>query len=47
MPERNLLTDESVHLWKGRLGLKQYVPLKAAQSRKESYELCESKSGYL
>ena len=32
-------------LWKGRLAMKQYIPLKRARFRLKSYELCESGSG--
>ena len=34
-------------LWKGRLDMKQYIPLKRARWGLKSYELCESGSGYI
>ncbi|XP_046402046.1 piggyBac transposable element-derived protein 4-like [Ischnura elegans] len=47
VPDENICIDESLTLWKGRLGFKQYIPLKAAKFGIKTFELCESKSGYL
>ena len=45
-PSANVAIDESLMLWKGRLAMKQYIPLKRARFGLKSYELCESGSGY-
>ncbi|KAF2879502.1 hypothetical protein ILUMI_26671 [Ignelater luminosus] len=45
VPEKNITIDESLLLYKGRLGWVQYIPLK--RSRFGIYLLCESKSGYV
>jgi len=39
--------DESLTLWKGRLSIKQYLPLKASKFGIKTFELCESTTGYL
>lgn len=44
--ERDVAIDESL-LYKGRLGWKQYIPIKRAQFEIKSYMLCESSSGYI
>ncbi|KAK9730373.1 Transposase IS4 [Popillia japonica] len=46
-PERDITIDESLLLYKGRLGWVQYIPLKGARFGIKSSMLCESKSGYL
>ena len=46
-PSANVAVDESLMLWKGRLAMKQYIPLKRARFGLKSYELCESGSGYI
>jgi hypothetical protein len=46
-PERDVTIDESLMLYKGRLGWIQYIPLKRARFGIKSYMLCESKSGYI
>lgn len=38
----NIAVDESLTLWKGRLGIKTYLPLKSAKFGIKSYEVCES-----
>ena len=43
----NIAVDESLTLWKGRLGIKTYLPLKSAKFGIKSYEVCESSTGYL
>ena len=43
----NIAVDESLTLWKGRLGIKTYLPLKFAKFGIKSYEVCESSTGYL
>jgi hypothetical protein len=45
--EENIAVDESLTLWKGRLGIKTYLPLKSAKFGIKSYEVCESSTGYL
>lgn len=44
--KQNVSIDESLTLWKGRLGFKQYIPLKASKFGIKTFELCESASGY-
>ncbi|GFU95198.1 piggyBac transposable element-derived protein 4 [Trichonephila clavipes] len=46
-PDRDVTIDESMMLFKGRLGWKQYMPLKRSRFGIKSYMLCESKSGYV
>ncbi|XP_014676879.1 PREDICTED: piggyBac transposable element-derived protein 4-like [Priapulus caudatus] len=46
-PEREISIDESLMLWKGRLGWKQYIPIKRDRFGIKSFELCESSSGYI
>lgn len=46
-PERDVTIDESLMLYKGRLGWVQYLPLKRARFGIKTYMLCESKSGYV
>ena len=43
----NISVDESLTLWKGRLSIKTYLPLKAAKFGIKSYKICESSTGYL
>ena len=43
----NTAVDESLTLWKGRLGIKTYLPFKSAKSGIKSSEVCESSAGYL
>ena len=47
IPEEDVTIDESLMLYKGRLGWVQYIPLKRARFGIKLYMLCESKSGYL
>jgi hypothetical protein len=47
IPTENIAIDESLLLWKGRLSMKQYIPLKRARFGIKSYALCESESGYI
>jgi hypothetical protein len=44
-PTQNLCIDESLMLWKGRLGFKQYIPSKLHRFGIKSFELvdCETK----
>jgi len=44
---RDISVDESLMLWKGQLGFRQYIPIKRARFGIKSYELCESGSGYI
>ena len=46
-PERDMALNESLLLWKGRLGWKQYIPTKRARFGIKSFEICESSSGYI
>ncbi|KAJ8932575.1 hypothetical protein NQ318_020684 [Aromia moschata] len=46
-PEKYIAIDESLLLYKGRLGWIQYIPLKRARFGIKTYMLCESKSGYV
>ncbi|GFU35172.1 piggyBac transposable element-derived protein 4 [Trichonephila clavipes] len=46
-PDRDVTIDESLMLFKERLGWKQYMPLKRSRFGIKSYMLCESKSGYV
>ena len=47
LPKQNIAIDESLTLWKGRLSFAQYIPLKASKFGIKTFELCESKTGYL
>lgn len=47
VPNENVAVDESLMLFKGRLSMKQYIPLKRARFGLKLYELCESGSGYV
>ncbi|RVE41600.1 hypothetical protein evm_013748 [Chilo suppressalis] len=44
---QNIALDESLAQWKGWLNFKQYIPNKAAQVGIKTYEICDSRSGYL
>ena len=46
-PERDVSIDESMMKFKGRLGWKQYCPLKVNKYGVKYFLLCESKSGYV
>jgi len=46
-PQRDVTIDESLMLYKGRLGWIQYIPKKRARFGIKSYMLCEAKSGYI
>ncbi|XP_037866463.1 piggyBac transposable element-derived protein 4 isoform X1 [Bombyx mori] len=45
--EQNIAIDESLLLWKGRLSFAQKIATKRARVGIKSYELCESRTGYL
>jgi hypothetical protein len=47
LPAENIVIDELLTLWEGRLGLKQYIPLKSANFGIKTFEICESATGYL
>lgn len=47
LPQRDVTIDESLMLYKGVLGWKQYIPMKRARFGIKSFFLCESKSGYI
>jgi hypothetical protein len=46
IPKDQLSIDESLLLWKGRLGWKMYIPKKRSCFGMESFKLCEAKTGY-
>lgn len=46
-PEKNIAIDESLLLYKGRLGWIQYIPMKRARFGIKTYLLCESSTGYV
>ncbi|KAG8234248.1 hypothetical protein J437_LFUL007755 [Ladona fulva] len=46
-PERDITIDESLLLYKGRLGWRQYMPQKRATFEIKTFMLCELKSGYV
>lgn len=45
--DRNISLDESLTQWKGWLSIKQCIPNKAVKVGIKTYEVCESKTGYL
>jgi hypothetical protein len=47
VPFQNLCIDESLMLWKGRLGFKQYIPLKRARFGIKSFVLCDAETGFV
>lgn len=47
IPERDISVDESLLLYKGRLGWVQYIPVKRSRFGIKMYMLCESKTEYL
>lgn len=47
VPEKDVSVDESLMLYKGRIGFKQYLPKKRARFGIKFYQLCESQSGYI
>lgn len=47
MPSQEIVIDESLLKWHGRLNFAQKISSKAAQVGVKTYELCESFSGYL
>ena len=46
-PERDISIDESLMLYKGRLGWVQYIPMKRSRFGVKYYMLCESATGYV
>lgn len=44
---QDICIDESLTLWKGPLGFKQYIKTKSARFGIKSFQLCESSTGYL
>lgn len=46
-PECYVSVDESLMMWKGRLGWKVFIPSKRARFGIKSFELCEAESGYV
>ncbi|CAH2062572.1 unnamed protein product, partial [Iphiclides podalirius] len=47
MPSQEIVIDESLLKWNGRLSFAQKISSKVAQVGVKTYELCESSSGYL
>jgi len=47
LPNQNVAIDESLKLWNGRLSIRQYLPLKASKFGIKTFELRESRTGYL
>ena len=46
-PEQGVTIDESLMLFKGGLGWKQFIPLKRSRFGVKCFMLCESVSGYV
>ncbi|KAL0879674.1 hypothetical protein ABMA27_003389 [Loxostege sticticalis] len=46
-PRQEIALDKSLLLWKGRLTFAQKIATKAAEVGLKTFELCESKTGYL
>lgn len=46
-PGEKVTVDESLMLWKGRLGWKQFIRTKRARFGIKSFDLCECKTGYV
>ncbi|XP_068115852.1 piggyBac transposable element-derived protein 4-like [Hyperolius riggenbachi] len=46
MPGKNIVVDESLMSFHGRLGFRQYIPSKRARYGIKFYKLCESGTGY-
>lgn len=46
-PSQEIVIDESLLKWHGRLGFAQKIASKAAQVGVKTYELCDSSTGYL
>jgi hypothetical protein len=46
-PYQNLVIDESLMLWKGRLDFKQYVPSKRSRFGIKLYMLCDCRTGFI
>ena len=46
-PDCDVSIDESLMMWKGKLGWKVFIPSKRARFGIKSFELCEAKSGYV
>ena len=47
IPEQNLALDEELLLFKGRLGFRQYMPLKRSRFRVKVFCVCESSTAYV
>jgi hypothetical protein len=47
IPEEKIAIDESLLLYKGKLGMKQYIPMKRSRFGIKLYQLCESGTGYI
>ena len=46
-PYQNLVLDESLMLWKGRLSFKQYIPSKRSRFGIKLYMLCDCRTGFV
>ena len=47
LPNQYFAIDESLTLWKRHLSIRHYLQLKASKLGIKTFELCESKTGYL
>ena len=47
VPYKNLCTDESLMLWKGRLSFKQYIPSKQHRYGIKLFILCDCRTGFV
>ncbi|GBN12999.1 PiggyBac transposable element-derived protein 4, partial [Araneus ventricosus] len=47
VPKQDISVDESLIAYEGRLGWKQYIPIKRARFGLKLFQLCESESGYI
>ena len=46
-PSKNLVIDESLVLWRGNIGFRQYIPSKRHRFGLKLFVLCDCKSGFL
>ncbi len=46
-PHQKLVIDESLCLWRGNLGIRQYIPSKRHRYGLKTFVMCDCKSGYV
>ena len=46
-PSKNLVTDESLVLWRGNISFRQYIPNKRHKFGMKFFVLCDCKSGFV